>query len=147
MTTETTSRRAPGVGAAIVFVVSTAVFWRTAYPTITWWDSSSYSLAAATLGLTSSPGSLLLTLLGWVVTRLPTGLTTARELALFAGVLAAASVTLVYVTALRIAHMVGERSSDSVPAIAGAAAGALALALSRTLWEYATQFTPYVLTI
>ena len=57
------------------------------------------------------------------------------------------TVTVVYVAALRLVHMTREGSSDSVPVIAGAAVGALALAFSQTLWEYATQFTPYVLTV
>ena len=69
--------------------LATVVFWLTAYPTITWWDSANYSLAAATLGITSSPGSLLLTLLGWPLTKLPLGITPAHVLNLFAGVLAA----------------------------------------------------------
>lgn len=33
--------------------VACAVYWRTAYPSITWWDSSSYSTAAVTLGVLS----------------------------------------------------------------------------------------------
>jgi hypothetical protein len=134
------------VGATFVCVASAAVFWRTAYPTITWWDSSNYSLAAATLGVTSSPGSLLLTLLGWLVTRLPTGLTTARELALFAGVIAAATVTVVYFAALRLARMANGVQPHTPAAVVGVALGALTLAFSSTLWQYATQFTPYVLT-
>ena len=48
---------------ALVAGAAAAVFWRTAYPTITWWDASAYSLAASTLGVTAPPGSLLLTLL------------------------------------------------------------------------------------
>ncbi|HTI61981.1 MAG TPA: hypothetical protein VL524_00635, partial [Gemmatimonadaceae bacterium] len=49
------------LAATVAFVAALVVFARTAYPTITWWDSSSYSLAAATLGIASPPGSLLLT--------------------------------------------------------------------------------------
>src|SRR5688572_25374944 len=89
----------------VVFVASVVVYWRTAYPTIAWWDSASYSLAAATLGVTSSPGSLLLTLLGWTATRLPTGLTTARVLALLAGVLAGVAVTCVYAAAVHLTRL------------------------------------------
>src|SRR5688572_10324648 len=71
----------------LVAGASAAAFWRTAYPTITWWDSSNYSLAAATLGVTSPPGSLLLTLLGWPVARLPSSLAPAYRLNLLAGAL------------------------------------------------------------
>src|SRR3954470_20895419 len=91
----------------LTFAVSAAVFWRTAYPTVTWWDSSSYSLAAATLGITSSPGSLLLTLLGWVATRGATGLAVAHRLNLFAGLLAAITAGAVYAVALRMLRISG----------------------------------------
>ncbi|MGH7711625.1 MAG: protein O-mannosyl-transferase family, partial [Gemmatimonadaceae bacterium] len=121
---------------------------RTAYPTITWWDSASYSTAAATLGITSPPGSLLLTLLGWPLTRLPLGLTPAHILNLFAGLLASLTAGLVCVVALRVLRSTGNiESTNTSPATAlGAALGALTLAFSATLWEHAIKFTPYVLT-
>ena len=93
--------------AAIVAAVAAAVFWRTAYPTITWWDSSSYSLAAATLGVNSPPGSLLLTLIGWPVARLSFGLSPAHALNLFAGLLAALTSALVYVISLASLRIAG----------------------------------------
>lgn len=128
--------------------LSAVVFWRTAYPTITWWDSSSYSLAAATLGITSSPGSLLLTLLGWPLARLPSGLTPAHVLNLLAGALAALAAGLVYVVALRVLRNVGgsDGADGSGATAIGAALGALTFAFSATLWEHAIKFTPYVLT-
>lgn len=125
--------------------IATVIFWRTAYPTITWWDSGSYSLAAATLGITSSPGSLLLTLLGWPLTRLPLGIAPAHVLNLFAGVLAGITAGLVYVVALRVLRNAGETRNDNATAF-GAALGALTFAFSATLWEHAIKFTPYVLT-
>src|SRR5688572_22994961 len=90
------------IGLIAVLAISVGVFWRTAYPTITWWDSANYSLAAHTLGLTSPPGSLLLTLLGWPVTHLPLGMTPARALNLFAGLLAGVTAALVFVVAIRL---------------------------------------------
>jgi uncharacterized metal-binding protein len=134
------------VGVYVVGIAS-AVYWRTAYPTITWWDSASYSLAAATLGVTSSPGSLMLTLLGWLVTRIPWGLTTARVLSLLAGVIVATMAGLVYVAALRLIALV-RTSSPPTPWVTsiGAGLGALTLAFSASTWEYATQFSPYSLT-
>ena len=139
------------VAPAVVWLVAFAVYARTAYPTITWWDSSDYSLAAATLGVTGPPGSLLLTLLGWVVTRLPTGLDAAHALNLFAGALAATTVALALLVALRLMQRAGPAGSrgtvhPSPLATAGAALGALTFAFSATLWQYAVQFTPYVLT-
>ncbi len=138
-------------GFATVVAVSLVVYWLTAYPTITWWDSSQYSLAAATLGVTAPPGSLLLPLLGWVVTRLPLGLPVARVLNLFAGLLAALATGLVYLVALRLIRLAGRRDGrgnhPDLLAHAGAAVGALTLAFGVTLWQHAVKFTPYVLTV
>ena len=142
------SRRNQLIGAAVV-ALSAAVFWRTAYPTITWWDSSNYSTAASTLGLTAAPGSLLLTMLGWVVTRLPLGLSPAHALNLLAGLLAALTVGLVFAVAMRLVRRTSVGANDSgvaTPAAVGAALGALTFAFSPTLWEHAVKFTPYVLT-
>jgi hypothetical protein len=132
-------------GWLLVVLIADAVFWRTAYPTITWWDSSEYSTAAATLGVINAPGSLLLTLLGWPVAHLPIGLSPAHLLNLFAGVLAALTVGLVYLLALRI-FTNGSREPGPAP-VCGAALGALAFAFSATLWEHAIKFSPYVLTV
>src|SRR4051812_42795317 len=133
----------------LTFAVTAIVFWRTAYPTITWWDSSSYSLAAATLGIESPPGSLLLTLLGWPVAHLTFGMSPARALNLFAGTLAALTCALVCVVAIALLRGI----SDATPELAknnraraiGVALGALTFAFSTTSWEYAVKFTPYVL--
>ena len=133
------------IGAAVV-VTAGCVFWRTAYPTITWWDSASYSLAAATLGVTSSPGSLLLTLLGRVVTLGTAGVSTARVLALTGAAIAAATIGLVYAAALRLRRLADPATEARGPAAyVGAGLGALSFAFSSTFWEYATQFTPYIL--
>ena len=146
MSWRTASRRLPESGLVLTALVAAVVFWRTAYPTITWWDSSQYSLASATLGVTSSPGSLLLTLLGWPVTKLSFG-SPAHVLNLFAGVLAAITVGLVYLVALRVLRNTMSTVYTTVaPAAFGAALGALTLAFSATLWEHAIKFTPYVLT-
>jgi transmembrane protein TMEM260 (protein O-mannosyltransferase) len=129
------------------FALAVAVFWRTAYPTITWWDSSSYSLAAATLGVESPPGSLLLTLLGWPVAHFGFDTSPAHALNLFAGVLAAIATTLVFVTSLRVLAIATKSSDAAGPATyAGAALGALTFAFTDTFWTYAVQFTPYILT-
>jgi hypothetical protein len=78
-----------------LLVIAVAVYWRTAYPTITWWDSSSYSLAAATLGIPSQPGSLFLTLLGWPIAKLSPATAVAHSLNVLAGALAALTTMLV----------------------------------------------------
>jgi uncharacterized membrane protein len=134
------------VAAVVAGALAALIFARTAYPSVTWWDSSSYSLAAATLGISSPPGSLLLTLIGWPVARLASG-APAHALNLFAALLAALTVSLVCVVAARLLNVSGERRSDARwPVSLGLAAGALTFAFSGTLWSYAGRFTPYVLT-
>lgn len=141
-------RAAAGVPlAAVTGVVSFAVFALTAFPSITWWDSSNYSLAAATLGITTPPGSLLLTLIGWLVTRLPWPASPARVLNLTGAVLAAVTVSLVVVLALRLLRharttAAAPRSAETI----GVTLGVLAFAVTPTLWRHAVKFTPYILT-
>jgi hypothetical protein len=137
------------IGIGCVAVTAAAVYWLTAYPTITWWDSSQYSLAASTLGVTGAPGSLLLTLLGWAVTRLPIG-SHAHTLNLLAGVLAALAAALVCLAATRVHDMIARADETATQAkhgaiAVGAALGALTVACGDTLWEHAIKFTPYVL--
>ncbi len=135
---------------ALVWLVAFVVFALTTYPTINWWESSLFSLAAPTLGVAPPPGSLLLTLLGWAVSRLAAGLPAARALNLLAAALAATTVALVPEIALRLLRRPGasDTATDRTPPAraVGAAAGALTFAFSVTLWQYATQVTPYVLT-
>jgi hypothetical protein len=52
-------------------------------------------------------------------------------------------ITIVALASLRIAGFEGRANTATA---LGAAAGALTFAFSGTLWTYATQFTPYVLT-
>ena len=54
-------------------IVALVFYWLTAFRTITWWDSGEYALAAITLGVPHPPGSQLATWLGWIVTKLPLG--------------------------------------------------------------------------
>jgi len=138
------------LGLALVAGLAAVVFWRTAYPTITWWDSSQYSLAASTLGVTAPPGSLLLPLLGWPVAQLPFG-SPAFALNLLAGALAAITAGLVYLGAMRMLRAAGPVNVavgciEHGAAVAGAALGTLTFAFSDTLWEHAIKFTPYILT-
>lgn len=142
------SRRSPLVVCGLVALVALAVYWRTSYPTITWWDSSNYSLAAATLGITNPPGSLLLTLLGWLATRLPVPLSEAQTLNFLAGLLAAIAAALLVPITVRVRRiLLRSDESSNVAAAWGAGVGALTFAFSLTLWEHAIKFTPYVLTV
>ena len=144
-------RRGSVWGLALVFFSAMAVYRLTVYPTITWWNSGECSLAAVTLGIGTPPGSFMLMLLGWLTTRLPVDAPPALLFNLLAGVLASVTAMIVYFIALRLIGRAGYLDGLGTQrplgfAILGAAYGALAFAWSKTLWEYAVQFTPYILT-
>ncbi len=131
------------VVACICGLIAFAGYAATACRTITWWEGSSYSLAAATLGVTAPPGSLLLTLLGWLGTRVPVVHPLAFQLNLLAALIAAVLAGLVCALAIRLATP-DDRGPRAPEAIGGTIAG-LTLAFATTVWTYAVQFTPYVL--
>ncbi|HUV30397.1 MAG TPA: DUF2723 domain-containing protein [Acidobacteriota bacterium] len=135
-----------------VVVLSVVVYWLTAFRTFTWWNSAEYSLAAVTLGTPSPPGSLLVTVLGWIVTKLPLGIPDLFRLNLFAA--AAAAITVGLVSLIATERLIGaavqrrplvERRSLITGSV-GVAVGALTFAFSQTLWTYAVKLTPYVFT-
>ena len=139
------------VSLSAVGLLSVVVYWMTACRTITWWESPSYSLAASCMGIVYPPGSLLLTILGGIVVRLPLGLpgiTVLNGLAGLLGALTAGVVTSmachVFLSTLRFEGLAWLRSRNLFAV--GAVLGGLAFAFSDTLWEYALTFAPYVLT-
>jgi len=105
MMTETSDDLRSGYNSLVMIIVagiSLLVYWMTAYRTITWWDNCSYATAAITFGITFPPGSLLLTILGWLVTQLPLGISKIFALNLFAGVQAVFVVGMVMLIRIRL---------------------------------------------
>ncbi len=126
-----------GLGAFVVYAT-------TAARSITWWEGSQYSLAAWTLGVTPPPGSLLLTLYGWLVAHIPFAHPVAFRLNLGASLLAA--ITAALVTRLSIDLATPEGRPAGRPEVAAGVLGGLALAFSLSIWTHAVQFKPYILT-
>ena len=132
-------------------VISLVFYWMTAYRSLAWWNQD-YPLSAVTLGIPAPPGSLLLTLLGWVAVHFPFGASRIFTLNVFSGVMAAATVSILVAVAVSMyrnseMRMGGVLLVGTGNAVAiGAAVGALTLAFSITMWTYAVRFTPYVLT-
>lgn len=124
------------------------VYALTCYRVITWWDSAQYSLAAATLGVAGPPGSLLLTVLGFIAIHAAPHLLPAFALNLLAGLIAAATTGLAAFAALRLFRAADSDAPRPIPrpAVVAIAFVALTLAFGPTLWTYATRFTPYGLT-
>ena len=138
--------------AGLVGLIAFLFYWLTAYRTITWWDTSEYSLAAVCLGNPHPPGSLLLTILGWVFTRVPFAGSYAFTLNLLASLMACATVVLVFLIAVylfvRTNQETKEESNKSAhwPVLIGAVLAALAFAFGETPWLYSVMFNPYILT-
>lgn len=55
---------------SVIFILGLLVYWSTSYPSITWWETSEYAGAAVGLGISGPPGSLLLTIAGWILSKL-----------------------------------------------------------------------------
>jgi hypothetical protein len=146
--------RFPALPTLVLILVGTVcVYWMTCYRSITWWGSAEYSVAACTLGVSFPPGSLLLTVLGWIVTRLPLGLSPALLLNLFTGSLAGLALALAGLTAWRLLRTSTplarpiEGRSVLIPATVGGVLGALSIAYGQTIWQQALRFSPYILTL
>ena len=146
------STRTVAVASLTASVVAIVFYWLTAFRTITWWDSGEYALAAITLGVPHPPGSQLALWLGWIVTKLPLGVSKIVALNCLSGILAAATIGMVCGLALglfRRHHIVDTDGSNDISEVllgAVAAVASLTFSLGDTLWTLATRFTPYTLT-
>ncbi|UCG51031.1 MAG: DUF2723 domain-containing protein [Candidatus Latescibacterota bacterium] len=127
------------------------VYALTAFRSISWWDNPECVAAIATLGIPHTPGSLLLVLTGWVVSKLSFGISTVFALNLFAGLMAAVTGALVSHIAIRLmgtpqGQTLPTSRWPTTPFVIGAAAGALLFSFGQTHWFYATRITPYIMT-
>jgi hypothetical protein len=131
----------------IIFTISIVVYWTTSYPSITWWDASEYSAAAVCFGLTGAPGSIILTFFGWILSKLTTH-NQAFLFNLFAGVIASITVICCFLTFKKILSFITEKKQYKFTFIEDLALIITSgiIICSTTLWEYATMFTPYILT-
>ncbi len=140
------------VASLLAFVSPLILYWSTRYSSITWWETAEYASAAICLGNPHPPGSLLLTLIGWLFTRLPLGVSDILSLNLLAGLLAAATGAMIVLISLKLLESPGpslksaSRGGAWWIASLGAVLGSLVFTLGETLWIYAIKFTPYVLT-
>lgn len=124
------------------------LYYLTAFRAIPWWDTPVYILAADTLGIGPPPGSLLLTLLGWLVTRVfgPPDFI----LSLTAAVLGIITIgSLVFSVKFVINKEDSGSSQDireKILVTVFLALGILLVGSTSTIWQYSTKFTPYILT-
>jgi len=135
--------RARRLAFGLLFAGAFALYVSTASRTIGWWDDSHYSLLAATLSITNPPGSLLLTVLGWLWTRVIWCPPFAFQLHVLAAAMGAATVAITAWSTLRA--VTPPTGPTATRLVAGLAAGAWLLPAFH-FWTYATQFTPYGIT-
>lgn len=158
MTRKSVSIASPqGANLALIVIavggIAFAIYYLTAFRTITWWNSPEYTLAAATLGVTFPPGCLLSTILGWGVVKLAICGSAAFAVNLFAGLIAAVTAIFVGLTSGSLLRKsdypsrAGEDHWDLLVFSVGAIIGALTLAFAQTFWLYSVKFTPYIFTV
>ena len=130
-----------------IFIIGITIYWTTSYPSITWWESSEYSSAAVCLGVACPPGSIMLTFFGWVLSKLTTN-NPAFVFNLFAGFIAALTVVLILVTFRKINSIISEKENNNFTFIENITFVITSgiIICSTTVWEYATTFSPYILT-
>ena len=131
----------------LITVAGLVIYWTSAYPSVTWWESSEYSTAAVTLGITGPPGSLMLTILGWLVTKLSSG-DPAFYHNLLSGLIGTLAVLILFHTYRRINKISGseELISFNWSALVIYLLVALVILTGLTLWQYSVMFAPYILT-
>ncbi len=137
---DNSNRTSALVGVIAASAASFVVYWLTAYRTIAWWDSAEYTAVALSLGVAHPPGSLLLTILGWLITKIPWGVSDTFVLSLTAAVVASLVVGVVFYLARFNSRVLTDRAqvAETVAAIFAS----LIMAFGITFWSYATKFSP-----
>ncbi|MFH1537687.1 MAG: tetratricopeptide repeat protein, partial [bacterium] len=135
MTELSSGKRRDSLIAAALFLLLSGLYLLTAAPGIQFEDSGEFALSAHGLGVSHPPGYPLYVTLGKLFTSLPVGLPDFR-LGLASGFFCALAAALLFLL-LRSWGMGALPSS----------AAALALALSRTLWQHAAVIEVYALSV
>ncbi len=132
--------------AAGVFLISLAVFVKTAAPTVSFWDSGEFIACAFTLGIPHPPGAPLYLLIGRFFTMLPVWEDPALPMNLISSITSALAVLFVYLITVRLilpGGCDGERNIIRVSGVVGGAVAALMLAFSDTFWYNAVETEVY----
>jgi hypothetical protein len=139
--------------AAIVFLISLAVYCWTLAPTVTLTDSGELMVVARFLGVAHPPGVPLWIILAHLISLLPLGSVASRinfSSAIFAA-LSAAMLTLTVAELIAINSVIRRKPTDRtnrldcLTLLFPAVGAGLLLTFSRTLWSYATITEVYAL--
>lgn len=141
------------ISVMVATLIPVIIYWLTAYRSVTWWIGTSYTMSAITFGINFPPGSLILTILGWLVAQLPLGISKAFTLNLLAGIMSAAIIFLAAILTIKIfrfdqsSETTGKNELSNVFALSGIAAVLLVFSFANSVWLYSIQFNPYILTV
>lgn len=135
--------------AALLFILSGAVYLMTMAPTLSFWDCGEFIATARTLGVPHPPGAPLFLIVGRLFSMLPFLGDIGARVNLISVLSSAATVSLTYLVTLRFITLyrgTEPREWDlggSIAAYGGAVAGALALAFSDSFWFNAVETEVY----
>jgi hypothetical protein len=132
--------------AGIAFLVAFLTFFITMQPTIPFWDCGEFAAAAWAQQIPHPPGSPLWTIVGRIAMVLPTMADPVARYNLFAVLASAGTVTLLYLTLVRIIKLWrGEPKStaDIITHYGGALVGALCYCFTDSFWFNALECEVY----
>jgi hypothetical protein len=132
--------------AGFAFLTAFLTFFITMQPTIPFWDCGEFAAAAWGLQIPHPPGSPLWTILGRIAMVLPTIADPVARYNLFAVLASAGTVTILYLTLVRIIKLWrGEPKStaDIITHYGGALVGALAYCFTDSFWFNALECEVY----
>ena len=140
------------LGAVVVFLVSFGVFFKTAAPTVSFWDCGEFIACSFIMGVPHPPGSPLYLILGRLFTFLPLGEDPAFPVNLMSVISSALAVLFVYLITVRLTLLGRQDAVDDVEEkgiwpdvslLVGGVTAALMLAFSDTFWFNAVEAEVY----
>ncbi|ACF47027.1 conserved hypothetical protein [Prosthecochloris aestuarii DSM 271] len=135
--------------AALLFLLSGAVYLMTMAPTLSFWDCGEFIATARTLGVPHPPGAPLFLLAGRVISMIPFFGDIGARVNLLSVLSSAATVMMAYLVTVRFIILYRKTDPDSwnpvekLSAYGGAAVGALVLAFSDSFWFNAVETEVY----
>jgi hypothetical protein len=129
--------------AAIVLLISLIQFFKTAQPSVSFWDPGELSAAAAALEVPHPPGGPLFSLAGHILYMLPFGGSLGFRMNALSALCSGFAVFFLYLVAVRLIRYYKGRQPESLMDAMGtylsAAIGALALSFCTTFWFNGTE--------
>ena len=133
-----------------IFIVSFLTYWRCLAPTTSFWDCGEFIACSYLLGVPHPPGAPLYLLVGRLFSMIPFAHDIGYRVNLFSALASALTITLVYLTILRLIAMWRGRPQSTVDrwlVHGSAVVGALAFAFTDTFWFNSVEAEVYALSM